>query len=375
MSGSPYKREIQTKAYSWKNWSDICPQWEILFEQSHASFFLSPEWVETWLEIFGGQLEPEILVFELEGKTVGACLLVHRIFWRKCVPMRRVYLNCAGEAETDGTCIQYNRLMCLLGYELGVSAALRRYLGKGAWDEFMLDGTEEQDGIQRLRDGAFRMEVSQRPSWYVDLAVLRSNGISYENILSYNVRYQVRRCIRMYQESSGPVSIQSPVDAAEANRFLADLAKLHQKSWLARGKPGVFASEQFRKFHQRLIQRVFPKDRAHLLRVMAGDQTIGLLYGFLYAGRICLYQSGFAYPQGDNRIKPGLVTHFLAIDHYLNDRPDVLEYDFLAGDSQYKRSLGKSQRMIEWTAVQRPTVRVRAVQVLRQMRDRYAHAG
>lgn len=374
MSSLPYKGEMQTKAYTWRNWSHIQHHWEMLFEQSHASFFLSREWVETWLEIFGEQLEPEVLVFALDGETVGACLLVHRIFWRKYVPMRRVYLNCAGEAEADGTCIEYNRLLCLPGHEPHVSTALWRYLLKDTWDEFVLDGTEAQEGTQRFRDGAFRVEVSQRPSWYVDLDLLRSNGISYENTLSSNVRQQVRRSIRLYEEISGPISIQSPVDEAGAFRFLDELAKLHQKSWSARGKPGVFASQHFRKFHQRLIERVFLKDRAHVLRVIAGNQVIGLLYSFLYAGRVYFYQSGFAYHE-DNRIKPGLVAHFLAVNHYLTNRPDVLEYDFLAGDSQYKRSLGKSQRMIEWTVVQRPTVRVRAVDALRQVRNCYAQTG
>jgi GNAT acetyltransferase-like protein len=375
MFSMTYDSQIQTEAYSWRDWSTIGRRWEILFERSQASFFLSREWVETWLEIFGEQLEPEILVFALAGETVGACLLVHRIFWRKCVPMRRVYLNCAGEAETDGTCIEYNRLMCVPGHEPSVSAALRQYLGKDTWDEFILAGTEAQDGTQRLRDGAFRVEVSQRPTWYVDLAALRRRGLGYEATLSSNVRKQVRRCIRLYQEISGPVSIQSPVDQADAFVFFEDLVKLHQKSWGARGKPGIFASNNFRKFHHRLIERSFHKGRVHLLRLKAGVQTIGLLYLFLYAGRIYVYQSGFAYRQGDNRAKPGFVAHFLAINHYLTARPDVLEYDFLAGDSHYKRSLAKSQRTIEWTLVQRPTVRVRALEILRQVRYRYANAG
>jgi len=261
--------------------------------------------------------------------------------------------------------------MCLPGHGTDVAGALWRYLLKDTWDEFVLPGMEAQDRTQRFPDGAFRAVVSQRPSWYIDLDVLRRNGLRYENTLSPNVRQQIRRSIRRYEEISGPISLQSPVDGAGAFRFLDELAKLHRKSWSGRGKLGVFASEQFRRFHERLIERVFPKDRAHVLRVIAGDQVVGLLYSFLYAGRVYFYQSGFAY-QEDNRIKPGLVAHFLAINHYLANRPDVLEYDFLAGDSQYKRSLAKSQRTIIWTLVQRPTARVRTVEFLRWVRNRYA---
>jgi hypothetical protein len=50
-----------------------------------------------------------------------------------------------------------------------------------------------------------------------------------------------------------------------------------------------------------------------------------------------------------------LLTHYLAIRHCL-EQPLLNEYDFLAGDSQYKRSLATSSRPLQWIVVRRLTV-------------------
>jgi CelD/BcsL family acetyltransferase involved in cellulose biosynthesis len=365
---NPVLSKIGTRALHWHNWSQISSEWEKICEHSDASFFLSKEWVETWLETFGEELKPEILVFESQGATVGACLLAYRRFWRKSIPMRRVYLNSAG--EMDSTCIEYNRLMCLPGYKRDVSSAFQEHLRKKSWDELVLAGAELQEGTEAVRGGTYRTEVTRKPSWYVDLVDLRAKGISYESALSSNVRQQIRRSLRLYEETIGHVTLKQAANEEESFVFLDELAALHQQSWSARGKPGVFAARKFRTFHYRLIQRAFPKNRVHLLRVAAGDGAIGLLYNFLHRGRVYFYQSGLAY-QKDNRIKPGLVTHCLAINHYLA-QPEVLEYDFLAGDSQYKRSLGMHPRDLEWVVVQQSTFRVVILEALRRLRRKYA---
>src|ERR1700737_5607043 len=67
---NPVLSKIGTRALHWHNWSQISSEWEKICEHSDASFFLSKEWVETWLETFGEELKPEILVFESQGATV-----------------------------------------------------------------------------------------------------------------------------------------------------------------------------------------------------------------------------------------------------------------------------------------------------------------
>lgn len=365
--------QIAVTSHSWREWNNIKPIWKRIFGESGASFFLSDDWVDTWLNVFGAELHPEILIFHSNDEPVGACVLVHRLCWLKCIPLRRVYLNCAGENESDGTAIEYNRLMCLPGHEQGVSSSLHQYLQQKSWDELILSGIERQAGAQQLQDEAFRVQTDERSCLYIDLAALRNKDVTYESTLSANARQQIRRSIRLYEESAGPVSLQQAATQGEAFCFFNELIALHQKSWQAKGEAGAFSSAKFRKFHERLIERTFCENRVHLLRVVAGDQVIGVLYNFYYGGRVYFYQSGFMY-QDDKRMKPGLVTHYFAINHY-RALPDALEYDLLAGDSQYKRSLANSQRMLEWVVVQKPTLRMNLVEALRGLRNKFARAG
>lgn len=354
---------LATTVYRWHSWAAIAPSWGTLAAESGASLFVGVAWVESWLEVFGEQLNPNILVFRDGREVVGACILVPRLAWRKFLPMRRWHLNCAGEDEVDDTAVEYNRLLSLPGRERDVADALVSWLGRSRWDEVLLDGVETPP----FAIAGTLETVATRPCYFIDLEALRSSGVGYDSVLSSNTRQQIKRSVRLYEDQHGRLSLSRPQSVADAEAFLDELAALHQHAWTGRGKPGVFASHRFLRFHARLLGRLFDSGQVELIKVSAGTTTIGVLYSFLLDGHLCFYQSGFAY-QSDNRAKPGLMTHYLAVVHYLAERPDVRQYDFLAGDSQYKRSLAKDQRRLQWIVMQRSTLRVRLFHALRERR-------
>jgi len=72
-----------------------------------------------------------------------------------------------------------------------------------------------------------------------------------------------------------------------------------------------------------------PAGEIDLLRIAAGDQTIGFLYNFRFRNRVYAYQSGFDYSVSHPHQKPGLTCHHLAIEMYRRQGLEV--YDFLAG--------------------------------------------
>src|SRR6185503_16906248 len=98
----------------WTAWPRWSATWAELAQVTapRAGFFLGPHWIETWIQIFGPQLQPRILVFHRDGGAAGICLIVSRRERRGPVPVRRLYLNAAGEDEADETCLEYNRLLC-----------------------------------------------------------------------------------------------------------------------------------------------------------------------------------------------------------------------------------------------------------------------
>jgi len=353
--------------YSWNDWTIVAEAWQRLHEQARASIFLKREWVETWIETFGTQLKPEILIFRDKEVIVGACIISTLVSWRWYVPVQRAYLNCTGEPECDDTCLEYNRILCLPGYDESVSKVLVEYLRRKRWDEFVLNGMEVRKENKSLFKLAPHIVSVERSSWYVDLDHLRSNKTDYASSLSSNTRRQIHRSIRLYEELYGKITVQQFDREGDMISRLDELSSLHQRSWVARNQPGVFSSEKFVRFHRSVIQRLSRDGSVHVLRVIAGRQTVGMLYNFFCHGRIYFYQSGFSY-ENDARMKPGLMTHFMAIDHYLRNCPEMLEYDFLAGDSQYKRSLSKSQRPLHWIVVRRPNLRSTLVEVMRRVK-------
>ena len=107
-----------------------------------------------------------------------------------------------------------------------------------------------------------------------------------------------------------------------------------------------------------------------LVRIRFGEETIGILFNLRYRRRVNFYQAGLQH-YDDNRLKPGLVAHTLAIEHYLVRGES--EYDFLGGepeDVRYKRSLARDVRTLAWIQLQAPTVKMRVLGRLRRVRRR-----
>jgi CelD/BcsL family acetyltransferase involved in cellulose biosynthesis len=73
--------------------------------------------------------------------------------------------------------------------------------------------------------------------------------------------------------------------------------------------------------------------------------TIGYLYNLVYDKNVLFYQSGLNY-SGSNIYRPGLISHYYAIIHNAQKGMDV--YDFLAGDSDYKKSLSTNSCRMYW---------------------------
>ena len=67
--------------------------------------------------------------------------------------------------------------------------------------------------------------------------------------------------------------------------FLEALVRLHQITWTGRGKLGAFANSTFMRFHRELITRGIPRGEIDLLRIDAGEQTVGFLYNFVFRRR------------------------------------------------------------------------------------------
>jgi len=197
------------------------------------------------------------------------------------------------------------------------------------------------------RTGGMVDEQSRRVAPYVDFREVPPEQPFLER-LSRNTRHQLRRSNRLY-EAHGPLALHRAETVEAALVYLNKLMLLHDITWNARGKPGAFATEPVRRFHHKLISRGVPSGEVDLLRVTAGPVLVGYLMNFNYNGEVSAYQSGFNYSVVGQHLKPGLTSHYLAIEAYRAGGASV--YDFLAGADRYKLSLANAQRWLHWLSV------------------------
>lgn len=368
MGAAALARELAINVYGRSAWPSVAPVWsELAAASPNCSAFLTEAWIGTWLEIYGPDLDPSILVFESAGQPVGACLLVRSRRSRALLPVDRISLNASGEAAADTTYVEFNDLLCRDGWETPVAEAAARHLLQQDWDELALDGFRDGRCYEVFKHVLRELDLHEvwKPSYFVDLAAIRGSGTGYEMALSGTTRSQLRRKTRHYEEI-GPVRLDAAQDLDTALRWLDELAELNRHRWAGRER-GAFDSPRFVAFHRSLIRQCFSQRTVQLLRVTAGQETVGLIYNFVHRGKVYFYQCGFQYT-GDKRVSPGTVTFSQVIRYCLSEGFD--DYDFLAGEARYKQCLSTGSRRLVWAVFRRPRLKLRVLDQLRHINRR-----
>ncbi len=348
-------------------WSRVAPIWTKLAETSQSSIFMSPLWVETWLETFGDLVKASVVTFRSGGLDVGACLLAesHRS-WKR--PLRRISLNASGEPDEHTLYVEYNSLLCHEESMYSVGRALAGCVTQRSWDEFALNGFCPGRAFDLLKSelSAFQLEERWQACHYVDLAALRKVGLSYTQALGPGHRQYLRRKFRYYLQP-GELRLEAASSSSRALEMLEELASLNTRRFKGLGRRGLWQSDRFIAFHRKFIEKGFALGKVQLLRVTAGTELIGIVYNLVHANKVYFYQCGYNYTV-DKRLSPGIVTLAMAIEHALAFNFD--EFDFLAGDAPYKKWMSTGSRRLVWAVFRRPSVRVWAYSRLRTLKNR-----
>jgi CelD/BcsL family acetyltransferase involved in cellulose biosynthesis len=340
--------------------------WCALEAVSRPSYFLSWGWVETWLDALPASVPVTLYVARRAGAPIAAFFLGARTQWRhRVLPSRTLHLNQTGDRAYDEICIEYNGVVH--GGQPPPFAEIVARL-PGLWDELYLPAVDADDalatGLAAASTG-IRLRVDGRtPSPMVDLAKVRGAG-DYLKVLGGNTRSQIRRAQKLYG-ARGKLLLEVAASPAQALEFFDELVALHRRSWTDRGEAGAFVPF-VHAFHQRLIEHRFHAGEIQLLRIRAGDTTIGCLYNLICRDTVAFYQSGLAY-ETDSKLKPGLVCHALAVAH--DAAAGHRWYDFLGGGSRYKQSLSTDTRTLVWLRLQKPRLRFTLEDAARALRDR-----
>ena len=349
-------------------------EWRLLEAEVRPSIFLSWLWIGTWLRTIS--CDAYLAKVMHQGQVVGLGILCpFRQVRHRVMPVRQFHLNGTGDPGEDVITLEYNGLLChaadarrLLGVVL--DAAMTSRIPNSpfcAVDEIVLANINSRICEDLQAEGYLLHDYAIAPSFFVDLAALREAKSSLLSALSKNSRYQIRRSVRLYEESA-PLIVERAATRGQAFEFLAELRSLHQATWEGRGHEGAFAHSFFETFHSRMISAGVESGHIDLVKVAVGDQVIGYLYNFIYGKIVYYYTSGFAYTS-DHKYKPGLVCHFKCVEYYQERGLDV--YDFMAGASQYKSSLGQPGPVLWSVAVQRQQFKLRLEAKLRRQKNKW----
>jgi CelD/BcsL family acetyltransferase involved in cellulose biosynthesis len=152
----------------------------------------------------------------------------------------------------------------------------------------------------------------------------------------------------------------------EAHHIFDEMVALHQRRWNSEGQPGCYASRVFSAFHRELIDRLTDSGRLLLMRVRAGDETLGCTQLLIDRGRALNYQGGRQI--GETRLSPGLITDYCGMVECL--QRGYSAYDFMAGDSMHKRRLSTDASPLVWLRWRRPRLKYAVMHALRDCRRR-----
>lgn len=341
-------------------------EWRELEQRSDASFFMSWSWIGCWLHALSSDVDLYLLRASAGSLTVGLGLFVHRDTRRHgIIHSHRLFLNSTGDDHSDSIWVECNGL--LIDRRM-VNALLPRMLDHllsvdRSWDELVMDGLSDAPSWSPAAR-ALRSNILTQPNYQVDLAQVRARG-GYLELLGSETRAHIRRSTREYQKL-GAVSVSAAADTKAAAVGLAALKALHQPYWVARGKPGAFASPYFEQFHHRLVHTAFARGEIQMLAIEVDGRPLGYLYNFVYRGHVYNYQSGFDYRLCEKHNRPGLVSHARAVE--FNAACGHAVYDFLGGADPYKRALGTRVLSMSWVVLQRPRWRFKLEDALRTTR-------
>ncbi len=330
--------------------------WKRLNANSQHSFFLSWGWVENWITALPKNSPVTCVVFfENDVPTIAFFLGQSQLTRKKIFTSRGLFLNATGNAIYDELCVEYNAVL----HSAVEYMSLKEFIDHLPydWDEVYLPGldTASFPGSclnQSIHPYKLIIDVDA-PSPYVDLQLVRDQQGDYISLLRRRTKAHVRHSYRVY-ESQGGVKLEVATDLTSCFDIFETMVDLHQRSWVARGRTGAFASNFMLHFHRELIRKRFEYGEIQLLRISAGEETIGCIYNFVYHKKVYVYQLGINYG-ANKRLHPGLISHAEAIKY--NARIGNIEYDFLAGPEEYKLSMSTNTRSMIQAKIQKPHIK------------------
>jgi CelD/BcsL family acetyltransferase involved in cellulose biosynthesis len=336
---------------------------------------LELEWVRQWWRLHAGEGELRmLLVLDEQRRPLGLAPLYRRtdLGGRRRF-LRSLMLLGTGEREADEVVGEYNSWLAAPEAMPLVSARLAAHLTgprAPAWDLLRLERLRPESGIHQ--DLPQRLGDAVGTSAILNVASFRSPVMPLpaylEALPSGNFRHRCRRALRAGNEAG--VELVRASDAVEVGVMFEALCELHQRRWTDRGQAGVFASEVFRTFHERVVHDLHRQGQLWMVGLRRERRWLAVRYLVRAGDALYDYASGVD-TETESALAPGLLLHLLTIDRAAAEGLRI--YDLGAGDMDYKRKLALQQSELPTLELYARTLRAQLWLAARDMRRDLAH--
>jgi CelD/BcsL family acetyltransferase involved in cellulose biosynthesis len=350
----------------------LAPHWNALLQRSRSdSIFLTWEWISTWWEVFGHRFDLLVLTAEdADGRLLG---IAPTMVGRRRTASRLTFRALMIVGQRGDTLAEYLDFIVEPGHEREVTAAFSGFFRRelaAEWD-FMaferilttspnlptLEATMHRPRFVAARDARLKSpHVTLAESWPALLASKSRNFRAQWNN-SWNRLHAEGRVEFLFGGTDMPLETA-----------LAEVTRLHRERW--REKSASFKTDEYLAFHERLCARLHANGWLLLLLLAVDGKNVAVRYDYVYAGKLWCMQGGWSPEWAAKRVGTLLTGKVIewGIAHGL------AEYDFLGGDSEYKRRWATGERvMTNLTACNTATLRGRAWKWNRALEDAARH--
>ena len=316
------------------------------------------QWITTWWKHFARGKELFVLIVEDNHHIAGIAPLYLARFRRKGVlSFQRAYFLGEGMSDYGGISAKGDR-------DAVVAALLDHLRRAGVWHELRLHNIPETSGdFERLCAAGHRLGYAvdrdvRKPThcFYVDTS---GDFQSYLKTTSRDVKKDVARRLNLIEDAGGyELKFTGQISLSDLLRAMGDI---HTKRQGELGRESFFAREDERGFIQEIAALYHERGWLDYVAMRMNGEIVAYMFGFRHGG--VRYSWNVGFDPRRNELSLGKVLAYLWIEDAFR-RKEISEFNFMRGDSEFKRKFTERQRWNHHFIVRHPrSLYVRGIEI------------